>query len=217
MLSTMLAIAWARAGQMSESRQALERAAKLAPGGTIRLGGRNYQLADLPKTQPGFFQTRSDRPAFATGSTNGDWPLFRGNPSHTATSAPALPLANPAWSISTLVGDGPALPDSEKIADLNGEIAELETFYRREGNLSTIPTLNPLVVGDLVIYRTLANLQRSIGSAANLPGKRVGWTGLSWNWSMTKRVVCNSIATCIRILRLFDPTNLAGFDLRADQ
>ncbi len=169
-LSVMLAAAWAQAGHADESQAAWDRATTHARQGRIQLGGREYSVAELSKFYQNMFTPRSRRIPIRPSSEKRDWLLFRGNASRTAASPPILPTTNVAWKLPALATNSLLGPIPRHQDEIQEHIDRLQTHYWQTGRLSGIPTMHPLVVDDLVIYRTLANLQ-----AVNASTGEIAW------------------------------------------
>ncbi|WP_166826868.1 outer membrane protein assembly factor BamB family protein [Thalassoroseus pseudoceratinae] len=158
-LSVMLSAAWAQAGHPEESQAAWDRAAKFARQDRIELGGREYTVAELSKNYIDLFSPQSNRSQLTSRSNDRDWLLFRGNASRTATSPAVLPSSDIAWNRPTLVTESFFGPTTRHRNEIEQLVDHLRMYYRQIGRLSGIPTMHPLVVGDLVIVRALSNVQ----------------------------------------------------------
>ena len=169
-LSVMLAAAWAQAGHADESQAAWDRATTHARQGRIQLGGREYAVAELAKIYRDMFTPRSQRLPVRSSSEKQDWLLFRGNASRTAASPPILPTTDVDWKLPALATSSLLGPIPRQLHEIQEHVDYLQTHYRQTGRLSAIPTMHPLVVDDLVIFRTLANLQ-----AVNVSTGKIAW------------------------------------------
>ncbi|MEX0701939.1 MAG: PQQ-binding-like beta-propeller repeat protein, partial [Planctomycetales bacterium] len=161
MLSLKAALCWARAGFPEESRAALVDAKHRAPRDRIVVGERTLSLFGDDEQALAWLaaefggQRKLDTPADA------DWPLFRGNAARAAAVASASPIWEPQWQVSTITrprGLGGNWPPASAADEFAAALRkQLET--RRQSGALTIPAVHPLVVGDVVVYRTPSNLR----------------------------------------------------------
>lgn len=186
MLCLKTAMAWLMAGMPQQSVDALDELYELDPTFTVRLGGgRKTSLfgdegasggAGLTKAHglrappagwsEGFggslrrlaslidWSPRTEPPGL------GHWSMFRGNPSRTAVSSGGPPTMDVRWEAST---SSWTVPEEEApffggVVDVGLQIAELELDYQQRDQ-AAIPGVNPVVVGSVVLARTVDKLQ----------------------------------------------------------
>ncbi|MGA2064712.1 MAG: PQQ-binding-like beta-propeller repeat protein [Thermoguttaceae bacterium] len=91
------------------------------------------RLAGTPRAEPA---VQSER-----------WTMFRGDPARNAATAGGAPLLSMKWRV----------PVTDDDAGADGPLQQLQQRYRRHG-VVLIPSIHPLVVGDLVLTRTVRKL-----------------------------------------------------------
>jgi outer membrane protein assembly factor BamB/tetratricopeptide (TPR) repeat protein len=143
-LSLQLAIGWARAGLPGRLRQVLADLQRIAPQLEISVDGAPQRLFVEGK-DPLEQLARITGPVVSSLGPD-DWPLYRGN-----------------WQRNQIAaGDGPYL-SARPLLDVSGsplirkETRQLEQKYRSEYQ-AVLPSIQPLVVGDMILVRTATHL-----------------------------------------------------------
>ncbi len=146
MLSLQLATCWLRAGLLEKAAETLHQLRERSDDGPITVGGESIA----------WFAENDDAVQWLSGRLGpqlqnvvgdlAEWLMFRGNASRTAVSPGGSPLLNPRWRVPTT--DDPTI---EKI------IAELQDRYN-DRHLTSLPSIHPLVVNEVVLMRTTSNL-----------------------------------------------------------
>ena len=143
-LSILLATSCLHARQLEQAADVLKSLRQRQPAAKIRFGEREVALF-----------TRDDEAVAWLGGLVGaasesrrdaapsEWVMFRGNESRTAASAGGLPLVHLLWKTDKNTRVSPQ--DAERISRLS------KGRQDREG---LVPSLQPLIVGDYVVFRT---------------------------------------------------------------
>lgn len=149
-LQLQLASAWARAGMDEEARRCVT---ELVQSGSKRITVADGTLNLTDSAAVSNWLT-SSTPKVA----DSEWPIFLGDTTRTRQSAPVIPEWVPRWRYNTLqtaVIDGDA-EDSAVVAGFRAVARELRILSesRRAFSMGRVPALNPLVVGDRVLFRS---------------------------------------------------------------
>ena len=181
MLSLKTALCWTRAGLPERSTEVL--LALKSPGKISRLTVAGADVA--------FFQSSDQAQPWlqtifptASGSTvaHGDWTMFRGDPRRSADSAPVTAAGGDLWQFSTLDYlqlDSDSEINEAKIRAVRGEFQRERARFEAE-NQPTIPAAEPLIVGDVVLLRTLDGV-----TAINLKTGEFLWRSVLNEQSLT--------------------------------
>ncbi|MEX0700486.1 MAG: PQQ-binding-like beta-propeller repeat protein [Planctomycetales bacterium] len=162
-LSLRTAICWARVGMAERARAALDEL-PIGDAASFSVGGREIPSFAPADDKPAWLARHFGGPGGTRERGGGDWPVFRGDAARNgvATLAPAKEGEAPIdWRRSIVV-------DPEKDPGDAGE-SETEARLRRmvaaaSGNdggtrRGDIPAGQPLIVGDLVVARTLGTVR----------------------------------------------------------
>lgn len=175
LLSIRAALAWARIGQ---PRRAAKILAAMTAADRGKLTARKGPLAtalshraqdDVVRSLAGL----SEKQLSSNGEVTGNWVAWRGRHDRSAQAAPAVPSARPQWSFSTFQRELDDPKRQDRLGEVLGELGELETTERaRDGLL--LPAVDPLVVGDVAIFRSLFDIK-----AVHLPTGRHLWDSIT--------------------------------------
>ena len=146
MLSLQLATCWLRAGLVEKSAETLLRLRERTGGKPISIGGESIEWFTDDDDAVKWFSERLGPQLQAAVGDLAEWLMFRGNASRTAMSPGGSPLLNPRWRVPTT--DDPTI---EKI------IVELQDRLADQHRTS-LPSVHPLVVDEVVLMRTTSNL-----------------------------------------------------------
>ncbi len=147
-LSVMLAACWLRGGLEDRARQTLADLKKRDPGATVKIAGKDVKLftaADEVHALS-WLNEKFGGPQSGSAVAEANWAMVRGNPARNAVSAGGIPLLNPRWRSSI----APTREVKEAMANARQESADR--------NLTTIPVMQPLAVGDCVLARAPSGL-----------------------------------------------------------
>ena len=145
-LSLSLASCWLQAGMPDKAREILVAMRQRDPAGRVTVAGKEVPLfTDDSKAVDWLAKLIGSRPKSESLIPN-DWLMFRGNPARNASTDGGAPLLNLRWRVD--VTEDPMMQSL---------LVQYRNRYLEQG-LPTIPMLQPLVVGDVVLMRTLRNL-----------------------------------------------------------
>jgi len=157
-LSLTLAVCRLQAGMAEKAEEALRDLQRRDPSVRWTVAGR-----ETPRDSAALLKWLSGavgRPADdADSQSSNDWPMFRGNPQRMAAASGGAPLPSLRWRLPGI--DDPVL--ETKIEPPDPALAADQALM--------IPAFHPLVVGNLVLTRTL----RGLVAADMTTGKRL-WT-----------------------------------------
>ncbi|MEX0728715.1 MAG: PQQ-binding-like beta-propeller repeat protein [Planctomycetaceae bacterium] len=182
-VAVLAAAGWYRGGLSDRAKELLIEAKLIENSAQIVLGGATAEpIADADRIIPWLAKYFGPSPADKTvpsspdaeaGGLAGDaagppsWLLANGSPERNAAGPPGNPLWEPGWEISALLREPTQFP--AKADFVQAAWRRLEKKNRREGGLP-IPTAQPLIVGDYVLYRTLNHV-----GAVHLSSGRAAW------------------------------------------
>jgi outer membrane protein assembly factor BamB len=181
MLSVLTAVAWMRAGQPEQARAALDRLRQ--SGEQLALGGRKLNAVEFVRNLAGRSPNARSLAGSEFGRVADDWAIAGGNASRTAVTAPAAPLGEPAWSASTILGDAFGMPPRRLLEALAANIPQFESTEWGQGAAETMPAAMPLIVGNLAIVRTPANVR-----AYDLDSGELAWETSRLDRSFTELI-----------------------------
>lgn len=157
MLSLRTAVSWGRAGMPEAAVRTLVEFRRLNGGAPIVLGGKKFALFDRDEDAlPWLVRTLGSQHSFA-GLGKEQWTMFRGNPSRTASSSPASPVWDTQWTIDPLRELKRESEDAAAFEGIPGEVRKLRK-ERGEQHALMMPAGHPLIVGNVVIFRTLLDV-----------------------------------------------------------
>lgn len=146
MLSLQLATCWLRAGLTDKAESTLKALRQSSHGDEITVGGESLAWFAEDEDAVEWFSEQLGPQLQGGAGDLAEWLMFRGNASRTAVTPGGSPLLNPRWKVPTT--DDPTI---EKI------LQELENRYDDQ-HLTSLPSVHPLVVDDVVLMRTTSNL-----------------------------------------------------------
>jgi outer membrane protein assembly factor BamB len=157
--SWLRAVYWSRAGRLGWAMSALKEFKRASPTGKVRLGGREISLpADEEETIKLLKSLAPTQDAHADEVAT--WSMVGGGSSRNSAASPASPVGGPVWRVSTLEHltlDGRPEEDRRYRTKFQESLDRVrQTLF--EENRSMIPAAQPLVIGDIVVYRTLADV-----------------------------------------------------------
>ncbi|GAB4137220.1 MAG: hypothetical protein Tsb009_04680 [Planctomycetaceae bacterium] len=154
MLSLKNAVCWGRAGLPKLSVQTLAELKKNTPGNSITIRGRRVRLFDDERESLEWLVATLGSLEEFQQLGNEKWTMFRGNASRTAISSKASPVWDSLWTKTTVLNQALL---SESPEDFKRVQSHLEDIARKraEKKLLRLPAAHPLIVGDLVIARSV--------------------------------------------------------------
>ncbi len=145
-LSLSLATCWLRAGMPDKARQTLTRLKIRRPGATVQIGGKPVPLFSEDSHALDWLTKLTGIQAMGIASDNGQWAMVGGDATRNAAVAGSGPLLSLRWRVSC--SDDPYVE----------AIIDQLTQSPREREELVVPSLQPLVVGGMVLMRTAKNL-----------------------------------------------------------
>ena len=155
-----LAACWSRAGRADRSLETLKDLNLLAPGNTLRVGGRDVKLFARDEEAPKWLASILGPTTRTSQALVESWTMPGGGPTRNESAVPASPVGGDRWYVSLfehLAFDGRAEFVRQKRTQLEGLLAKEQLALRDEGRLA-IPAAQPLVIGDVVVYRTISDV-----------------------------------------------------------
>lgn len=147
-LSVAMATCWVRAGQPEKAREVLQVLGQRHPQAKLTVGGREVTLSAGAAASVEELLALIGPPPTARTAASEQWALFRGNPARNAVSPGGGPLLSLRWQVLTY--------EHPYVQHLLEQIEQLH--QQRERGYDALPCLNPLVVNDVVLMRTVRNL-----------------------------------------------------------
>lgn len=206
-LALQRAVYWSRAGRVARGVAALRELKRTVSSGQLRIGGREVKLPADDEAASKWLQPLIGRKASIPATT--EWLMSGGGPTRNASAAAASPAGGNTWRVSTLehlVLDGPVEDDQRHRTRLQEVLDEVQKSVL-EQNQPNVPAAQPLVIGDIVIYRTVGDL-----TAVNLQTGKLVWRSSMMDASLTRMLNPRSMETRIRASRSGNPQmyTLAG-------
>jgi len=160
MLCLKSAIAWSIAGMQQTAHARLIELHQTDPGFTFSRAGRSVRLFNDEKRAADWLKSLIGPLARRSPHTAVEWPMLRGNASRTASSSGRGPMPDAVWTASTSSWDveGGDAPLFDGTVNVSLQIEELAHDFQKR-NRAAIPGPNPLVVGNVVVARTIDRLQ----------------------------------------------------------
>ena len=158
--SLQRAVYWSRAGRLARGVAALRELKRSDPTGKIRLKGRDVPLPANDDDAAKLLGVLALRDVDAASSQVTTWSMPGGAPTRNASAAPASPVGGNIWRVSTLehmVLDGRPDEDRRQRARFR-EALDRVLVTLLEENRPALPAVQPLVIGDTVVYRTLGDI-----------------------------------------------------------
>jgi outer membrane protein assembly factor BamB len=193
MLSLKLAIAWYRAGETDRAVTTLIALKKATPNGRLLLGSRTIGLFNNDNQAEGWLTRLVGLPVTAAQAGQRQWAMFRGDAAHNAGSSPASPVWDSVWEFAT-VRDPDALPpeDPKRLDTIDQQLKQMEEEKRGSGFL-TLPAAHPLIIDDVVVFRTMRNVR-----AVHLKTGELLWETLMISRPYELLVASDSAAVAVR-------------------
>lgn len=158
MLSLKTALCWQSAGLPDEARQTLLDLKSRTAGQQVTVGGRRIAFFENSEQALDWLSTIFGNPNVVRPGEP-TWRMFRGDASRNASATEAVPVGRAEWAVSTIhqfpSGDPSLLQQSEAV---ESKLQEIASQYE-QGDYLTLPAATPLVVNDVVVFRTLRNLR----------------------------------------------------------
>ncbi|HEY0984188.1 outer membrane protein assembly factor BamB family protein [Schlesneria sp.] len=154
------ALAWHLADQPERARTALEGLDKLKQAGPWQVAGRAVTPFPSLGEAPAWLQTQFGPTAPQPPAVVDRWELPRGGLTGNESAAASCPVGGGAWKISSRQHLRLHMNDEinqQRIKGFDQMMVQTEQMMR-EGNRLTQPAAIPIVVGDVVVYRTINDL-----------------------------------------------------------
>ena len=155
-----LAACWSRAGRADRGLESLKDLNLLTQEKTLRVGGRDVKLFARDEDAPKWLASILGPTTRTSQVLVDSWTMPGGGPTRNESAVPASPVGGDRWRVSLfehLALDGRADADRQRRTQLEGLLAKEQLALRDEGRLA-IPAAQPLVIGDVVVYRTISDV-----------------------------------------------------------
>ncbi len=202
-LSLQRAVYWSRAGRIGRGMAALRELRRVESTGNLRIAGREVPLPTNDEDAVKWLRSLASRaPLLSQVPT---WSMFGGGPARNASAAAASPAGGNIWRVSTLEHltlDG--RPDEDRRH--RGRFQEaldrgLQSLL--EEDRPVLPAAQPLVIGDTVVYRTIADV-----TAVSLLTGDLLWRSSMVDQSLARLMNSRAAETRMRFGRI--PSTLDG-------
>ncbi len=166
------AFAWHLAGQTERRQTALNALKKKDDPAAWRMGGRPVPPLQNEGDDSQWLAANFGPPGQQHTSTVRDWSLPRGGLTGNESATAACPVGGGDWSISPLKYTRVLLDDesNQKLQEVFDQLAKRIEHLLRDDNRLTQPAAIPIIVGDVVVYRTLNDV-----TAVNLQTGQLLW------------------------------------------
>lgn len=145
-LSLTIAACWLRCGSLDRATECLARLKTRFSGPTVVVGGKEVNLFAEPSQGGAWLERLMGRAETAEASQGDQWAIYRGNVARNASVAASGPLLSLRWRVPTT--------DHPFVEAMLKQLQEAEN----ESDEWAVPGFHPLVVGDVVLMRTVENL-----------------------------------------------------------
>ncbi len=172
-LSLLLATSWQFAGQQDRAKETLIALRQRNPGAKISAGNTSVNLFERDDDALDWLTRLVGGGGKARNSDALQWVMFRGNETRTASTSASLPLLSPRWTV-------PSVDDPQ-------DAIKVRQQAKSPPDRVIIPSLQPLVVKDFVIYRTA---DRVMGASLLDQGKRIWY--FPWDESAYDKAARNT-------------------------
>ena len=202
-LSLQRAVYWIRAGRIGRGMAGLRELRRLDPMGTMRVAGRDVPLPTNDEDAIKWLQSLASRAA--TASEVPTWSMFGGGPTRNASAAAASPAGGNIWRVSTLEHltlDGRPEEDRRHRTRFQ-EALDRGLQSLLEEDRPILPAAQPLVVGDTVVYRTIADV-----TAVSLLTGELLWRSSMVDQSLARLINSRAAEARMRLGRA--PSSLDG-------
>lgn len=147
-LSLASATCWLRAGMPDKAREALQRLHERQPQAKLSVGGREVTLPPDPTAALAALTALIGPAPAARSAATDQWTMFRGHPARNAAASGDGPLLSLRWQVLTY-----------EHPYVQGILEQIEQLHQqRDQGYETLPCLQPLVVNNVVLMRTVRNL-----------------------------------------------------------
>ncbi|MGE3314021.1 MAG: PQQ-binding-like beta-propeller repeat protein [Planctomycetaceae bacterium] len=164
MLSLKEAIAWYRSGNPKAAVRPLLELQRSRPESKLEFGGREVELFKNAQEAAAWLATHLGDLPRSSENPPENWTMALGGPTRDPGPG-SVPFGEPQWTLKTL--DGTINIEPKQRIDL----AEHARQYRkglRDSNVLTIPAAQPIISGDVIVYRTLRNIRAAKLSTGEL-------------------------------------------------
>jgi outer membrane protein assembly factor BamB/tetratricopeptide (TPR) repeat protein len=154
------AACWSRAGQPERSRAALSELKAMIPSGKLRVGGKDVTLFERDEDATGWLSRLLGPNVRLPLAVVDVWTMPGGGPTRNESAVSASPVGGDRWHVSLfdhLTLDGRPVVDRQRREQLAEMLQQAKQSLLDEDRLA-IPAAQPLVIGDIVVYRTLGNV-----------------------------------------------------------
>ncbi len=160
MVALKTAMAWCLAGMPDRASRCLLELKQLSPDDLIRVAGRPIRLFERDDQAVNWLLALIGLPETRQPLSHDNWSMFRGNPSRMASVIGNGPASATVWTSLTCSWKVPPddTPFGRGVVDVSRQLRNLSIDLQKQ-NLAAFPSVNPLVVNNLVVFRTVNNLK----------------------------------------------------------
>ncbi len=155
-----IAVCWSRAGRSDRSLAALRELERLAADKPLQIGGREVPMFTRDPEGPAWLESLSCPTTVVRDIKADSWLMPGGGPTRNNSAVQATPVGGHCWSVSMsehlAVNARPEV--NSTLQTLLAELLAREQSLLRDDGRLVIPAGQPLVVGNVVVYRTMANV-----------------------------------------------------------
>ncbi len=141
-LSLKRAMCWSRLGEREQARRALNVLKEKKPDATVMLGGRSLSLFEKPETIGDWLSLLAPQSVSAN-----DWLMHRNRVDRNPTTSDVQPVLFGTAHVPMLT-----------FSHLKDRFSDARDWVKRN-RLSRVPAMQPLVLGDVIVFRTLSDLR----------------------------------------------------------
>ncbi len=180
-LSLKTAVCWARGGRPQRSARTLVNLKEAAGQDALELSGRKIPFFETKDDAFGWLAEILGPQKQPVSSPSEEWAVFRGDASRNARSVDSVPVGEEILVSATLGTSSAYVPANDSEVSgvrpftwqfLRARLAVLAQL-QSESNATTLPATHPLIVGDVIIYRTFRNLKAISVSTGQLLWKTI--------------------------------------------
>ena len=168
-LSLKTSLAWARSGRKQRAQNILLELPATTRARAIRLGGQVADILGSNEAARTWLEQVSAATMDEQFSVDGVWNLWRGNRSRTASVAGVDPQPRPEWVFPTFQRELDEPRRQGRLKTIRDQLQRV-TFKQRTGDPLRLPAVDPLVIGDIAVFRSLFDVK-----AVHLPSGRHLW------------------------------------------
>ncbi|MBS0260634.1 MAG: PQQ-binding-like beta-propeller repeat protein [Planctomycetes bacterium] len=169
-LSIRCATSWLRTGLPDKAREVLAQLQQRHPQKTLKIGGRTLDVYADPAAALTWLAATTGDPPADSGNSPLNWTTVGGDAARNAPSSGGSPYLNRGWRSSTIEGSTNLHEHDVALTRAFDAQRQLTSGTEDEVVGPVISSMQPLVVGDLVIARSMGDIR-----AYDLTSGRLAW------------------------------------------